>query len=196
MKRVYLETNFIIDLLRPLKSGQASALSDRFGKDVAPAIPWCCFKEAERTLPRIIQEDLAFTDNAGSFLGLLHVSQPKVAGEVRASVNRFLDAARGEALRSHSSVQARLRELQDRVECLGPNERATELTIKIGRAKELKPVDEMILGSVLADAERLSAQEKYFCSLNRRDFEPTTRNDLQSEYQRVGVTFAAHFRVP
>jgi hypothetical protein len=57
----------------------------------------------------------------------------------------------------------------------------------------------MILGSVLVDAAARYGQAEaplYFCSLNSRDFEPTSGNDLDAEYGRVGLTYLPTFDIP
>src|SRR5690606_6514825 len=63
MKHVFVETNFLIELLRPFPSKDAERLFARNdGVDLRLYIPWCSQSEAWRTLKdRIIGEDLGFT---------------------------------------------------------------------------------------------------------------------------------------
>jgi hypothetical protein len=68
VKHVYVETNFIIDLLRPLPSQGATDLYAEHGKNLTLHVPWCALTEARRKLEEIIREDLSFVDNAGRFL--------------------------------------------------------------------------------------------------------------------------------
>jgi hypothetical protein len=93
----------------------------------------------------------------------------------------------------------RLKRFADRVDVLMPSDAAAQRIVDLFRRKSLKPFDEMILATVLADADARRARGEtplYFCNLNTRDFEPTPNNDLQHEYSRVGLTYLATFQVP
>jgi predicted nucleic acid-binding protein len=63
MKHVFVETNFLIELLRPFPSKDAERLfACNDGVNLRLYIPWCSQSEAWRTLKdRIINEDLGFT---------------------------------------------------------------------------------------------------------------------------------------
>lgn len=64
MKHVFVETNFLVDPLRPFPSKDAGALFARNdGVDLRLYIPWRSQSEAWRTLSdRIVREDPGFTD--------------------------------------------------------------------------------------------------------------------------------------
>lgn len=46
MKHVFVETNFLVDLLRPRSKRSATELFARHGSDVALYIPWCSVADA------------------------------------------------------------------------------------------------------------------------------------------------------
>ncbi len=98
MKHVYVETNFLVDLLRPFPKKAATALRDRNGRDVVLHLPWCAFVEARRTLERVINEDLGFVDNAGRFLGKLGAQRHGSAAAMQAQVREFIAEVRAVAL--------------------------------------------------------------------------------------------------
>ncbi|MGD0679700.1 MAG: hypothetical protein ABSC94_30300 [Polyangiaceae bacterium] len=60
MKHVFVETNFLVSLLRPFPAQDALDLFAR--NDLRLYIPWCSQAEARRTLTEIIKADLGFTD--------------------------------------------------------------------------------------------------------------------------------------
>ncbi|HEX2872812.1 MAG TPA: hypothetical protein VHP33_16230 [Polyangiaceae bacterium] len=198
MKHVYVETNFVIDLLRPFASKGARALRARHGQDLTLHVPWCSLTEAKRTLEAIIREDLGFVDNAGRFLGQLGAAADPTNRAMQTEVRRFLQSARDARLQALFDFPDRLEALARDVDILQPSPRAAQLTVDLFRRKALKPFDEMVLGAVLADAElRRAAGEGplYLCNLNTRDFEPTSGNDLVAEYARVGLTYVSTFDV-
>lgn len=68
MNHVFAETNFLVDLLRPLPAKDAVDLFERIGKDVTLHIPWVSVSEAKRTIPaKISRDDLGFADLVGKF---------------------------------------------------------------------------------------------------------------------------------
>lgn len=60
MKQVFIETNFLIALARPLQEDRAARLAQRNGHDVILYVPWCSVTEARRKLADIIDDDLGF----------------------------------------------------------------------------------------------------------------------------------------
>lgn len=88
--RVYVETNFVIDLLRPFPKEGATELFDRHrSSELTLLVPWCSLKEAQRTLERVVRSDLGFDDVAGKAwtqiyqaeydaVGLIHLSDFEV----------------------------------------------------------------------------------------------------------------------
>ena len=69
MKHVFVETNFLISLLRPFPAQDALDLFARNdGVNLRLYIPWCSQAEARRTLTDIIKADLGFTDMMMQFV--------------------------------------------------------------------------------------------------------------------------------
>jgi hypothetical protein len=61
------------------------------------------------------------------------------------------------------------------------------------------PDDTLVLGAVLTKASDLHAageRDLYFCNLNKRDFAPETRLELEREYNMVGIQYLDTFVVP
>ena len=83
MKHVFVETNFLVALLRPFPQKPACDLYSRHRHNIELHIPWCAFTEASRTLERIIREDLAFVDGAGRLLGSMMTSDRVAASVAR-----------------------------------------------------------------------------------------------------------------
>jgi hypothetical protein len=68
VKHVFVETNFLVDLLRPLPSADAEALFERFQRgELQLYVPWASVSEAKRTLDRIMADDLGFDHKMLSF---------------------------------------------------------------------------------------------------------------------------------
>lgn len=66
MKRVYVETNFLVDLLRPFPARAAKELHELHQDGgLRLTVPWCALKEAQRTFERVIRDDVGFEDLAG-----------------------------------------------------------------------------------------------------------------------------------
>ena len=98
MITVFVETNFLVDVLRPLPSPEASALLDRHVRgEVQLWLPWCCAAEASRTLTRVIDEDLGFADRMVRFAASEYQKRP---GSFDKSV-----PARGRRANRRSSVR-------------------------------------------------------------------------------------------
>src|ERR1700722_13419076 len=69
MRHVFVETNFLVDLLRPIPAPTAEALFARNDAvDLRLYIPWCSQSEARRTLRHIINADLGFIDPIMKFV--------------------------------------------------------------------------------------------------------------------------------
>lgn len=199
MKHVYVETNFIIDLLRPFAKKGATDLRARDGQDLILHVPWCSLTEAKRTLERIIHEDLGFVDNAGRFLGQLGAAPGGPDRSLHQAATKFVKLAREARWGALSDYTDRLDAFAKSVDVLPPSPPATERTVDVFRRKSLNPFDEMVLGLILADAEQRHAAGEgplYLCNLNTRDFEPTSGNDLAAEYRRVGLVYLPTFQVP
>ncbi|WP_433929122.1 hypothetical protein AB3662_36495 [Sorangium cellulosum] len=66
MKHVFVETNFLVDLLRPFPVRDAETLFERVANDLILHIPWVSVSEAKRTITtKLIGEDLGFADLVG-----------------------------------------------------------------------------------------------------------------------------------
>lgn len=196
MKRTYVETNFLVDLLRPFPSQEARNLYARHGQDLELAIPWCCFKEVERTLmERVIAEDVGFSAQAKAVWADLRQTDPNKWNAHGRSVQRFLKEVRNRHQEARANCQQAIQQVMQSVVVLPLSQRATERALEFSRLKLLKPFDEMIMGCVLADAEAHTGM-KYFCNLNTGDFMPTSGNNLDDTYQAGGITYLKDFSVP
>lgn len=197
MTRVYVETNFLVDLLRPREMRAAEKLFARHGGDVTLAIPWCSFSEAKRVLERVIREDLAFRSAAGRFMKILRGRDAALAAQVQAPVNLFLQAASETFDEKLAAYVSELGRLAARLVVLEPSPRATEIAVDVNRRKALKPFDEMILASVLADAEvQAAGTPMCFCSKDTKGFAPTPSNGLTDVYHAAGLSFLPDFLIP
>ncbi len=199
MKHVFVETNFLVDVLRPFPKPDAVALHARHGADVTLHVPWCSITEAKRTMERIIREDLAFVDGAGRFSGQLQAKHratlPVDLQAVRAFINMARDARRNALFDFAAEVDA----LAVQLAVIPPSPAVVRRTLSIFPIKSLPPFDEMVLGAVLTHAEELltrGERELFFCNLNVKDFEPSTGNDLARAYADVGLQYLDTFRVP
>lgn len=199
MKHVFVETNFIVDLLRPFPTQNAARLLARHGQDVTLHVPWCCVHEAKRTLGRIIQEDLAFIDGSGRFLSQLMARHRGAPPFDAAAVRTFVELARSARIQAQYDFEARVDGLAAGLVVIAPSEQVVRRTLALFPIKSLPPFDEMTLGAVLAQASDLHARgerDLFFCNLNRRDFEPTTGNDLANAYGASGICYLDSFAVP
>jgi len=198
MIRVYVETNFLVELLRPLPGEEARALYFRHGKDVQLVIPWCSFKEVERTLlDEVIDRDIGFAGNAGRVWASLRREDPDRWQNHGRPVQEFLNTVRDLRSQAREDCVRRIEELSRRVVLIPPSESATQRALEFSRTKRLKPFDEMIIGCVLADAgAQPQTQKKYWCSTNTGDFRPGETNNLAGTYAAVGLTYLSDFEVP
>lgn len=197
MKRVYVETNFLVDLLRPLRQRPAQRLWQRHtSADIRLTVPWCSLKEAQRTLQRIVRQDLGFAETAGLFRGRLFANNAELARRLGPAVDEFLDEARKARGDAEATLLQSLEQVRTQVDVVHASERTAELAVTLNREKYLKPFDEMVLACVLADAEERPADEdRFFCSLDK-DLAPTDDNGLVAEYKRCAVVHRRDFKVP
>lgn len=199
MKHVFVETNFIVDILRPFPVRDAERLYSRHGHDVTLYLPWCSINEAKRTLNRIIREDIAFVDGAGRFLGRtmarLHPIPPSDATAIRS----FIDLARTSRVQALFDFEARVDALAAGLTVVPPSEAIVRRTLQLFPIKSLPPFDEMVLGAVLEQASALHARgqrELFFCNINKKDFEPSLGNNLANAYESTGIKYLDSFTVP
>ncbi|HRI65313.1 MAG TPA: hypothetical protein PK156_13785 [Polyangium sp.] len=199
VKHVFVETNFIIETLRPFPTQDAEQLLARNGVDVKLHLPWCSVTEAKRTLERIIREDLAFPEDAGRYVGRLQKQHQGRAPIDAAAVNTFINMARDRRLNALSSFVSDVDALAAQVQVIPPSPSVVTRTLSLFPVKSLPPFDEMVLGAVLTQAGALHASGEtalYFCNLNTKDFTPTTGNKLGAEYAAVGLQYLDSFKVP
>lgn len=202
MKYVFVETNFIVDVLRPFPRQDPERLLARHGKDVTLHVPWCCAAEAQRTLNRIIREDLAFIDGAGKFLGQT-MSLPAGRGRPDASfaagIQEFIRRGRASRTQALFDYPTRIEALMRSLSVIEPSPAVIARTLGVFPIKALTPFDEMVLGAVLEQAGALHAAGEsaiYFCNLNKNDFAPTTGNELAAAYATAGIQYLDSFVVP
>jgi hypothetical protein len=198
LKHVFVETNFIIELVRPLPGPDAEKLFARQGADVRLHLPWASVVEAKRTLDRIIREDLGFDDSMQRF-GVRRFRAGSLSQDEKKVLDHFATiakAARETALKSiGSDVDAKVAKM----ELIEPTKGVITKTLSIYPIKSLPPFDEMIMGAVLTKAYDLlqsGETDLYFCNLNKKDFDPTNRSQLEAEYKACGLKYLPTFKVP
>jgi predicted nucleic acid-binding protein len=196
VKHVFVETNFLIALLRPFPSKDAEELFARNdGVHLRLYVPWCSHSEARRTLTRIIVEDLGFTDNMMKFVVRRWLSNKTLFDKREVDKVRALaDADRTAALQS---FEQRIADAVAKMERIDPSPDVVARTLQVFKVKLLKPFDEMVLGAVLSRATELYAaneRDLYFCNLDT-DL-ASTHPPLVTEYQSCGLTVLQDFRVP
>lgn len=198
MKHVFVETNFLVELLRPFPARAAGRLFARNGKDATLYVPWVSLVEAKRTLDRIIQEDLGFPDTMMRRAGRALVAKNLSTSDHKVLVD-FARATEQERDLQLGAIETRLDDLAKELVVIEPDKRVIEKTLRLHPVKSLKPFDEMVLGAVLvkaADVRAAGASAMYFCNLNKNDFDPKTRPTLAAEYAACGVEYLAGFAVP
>lgn len=203
VKHVFVETNFLIAVARPLPHPRAEKLLDdgRRGA-VALHIPWCAVTEARRTMQRIINDDLGFDNEMLGFARkeLLPADQAKFA--IVKELAEKVRAARRLALADLNSIIDIV--IAD-MSIIPPSAEAVNQTLSVWTIKSLPPFDEMVMGSVLAKATELyraGERELFFCNLNKSDFSPEdkgglaiTRPELAAAYAACGLTYKPSFDV-
>lgn len=201
MKHVFVETNFLIELLRPFPSreaGQHAAqlLERAKANDLVLYLPWCAKVEATRTLFAKIEEDLGFAENMMKF-----AVKTFTAGAARfdkREVDKLHEQAREARKDASSTIKKRIEEVAARTTVIEPTKEVINRTLKIFETRSLKPFDEMILGAVIQTATELYARSErdlWFCNLNTKDF-AADRPGLDTEYKACGLQYLASFDVP
>lgn len=196
MKHVFVETNFLIELLRPVPSKDAEDLFARNdGVHLRLYLPWCSQSEARRTLDRIIVEDLGFTDKMMKFVVRRWRSDKTLFDKTTFDkVRTLVEADRTDALQS---LEQRIADAVAKMERIDPSHAVVARTLQVFKVKSLKPFDEMVLGAVLSKATELYAaneRDLYFCNL---DADLASKHPpLATEYESCGLTVRQDFRVP
>ena len=197
MKHVFVETNFLVDLLRPFPAQDAERLFARNGKDVTLYVPWVSLVEVKRTLDRIIQEDLGFPDTMMRHAGR-QTAGASLSKADHAVLVAFAKATEKERSSQLTSIGSRVDGLAKDLIVIEPNKEVIEKTLSVFPVKSLPPFDEMVLGAVLVKAAAVRASggtALYFCNLNKKDFAPKHAT-LEAEYNACGLTYMASFNVP
>ncbi len=198
MKHVFVETNFLIDLVRPFTGHDAVRLFGRRTTDVRLYVPWVSVVECKRTLDRIIQEDLGFADAMQKF-GVRQFLDKKITTDDKQVLDALAASAsiaRAQALNAISAtVDAAIADM----EVIEPTREVVQTTLAMYPIKSLQPFDEMVLGAVVTRARQLregGTAGLFFCNLNKKDFDPKNRPTLNAEYAACGLTYLASFQVP
>lgn len=196
MKHVFVETNFLVDLLRPFPSKDAENLLARNGVDLRLYIPWCSQSEAWRTLKdRIIGEDLGFTRAMMAFTVRRWTADPTLFDKQQIDKLRLLaETDRGVALKS---LEQRLSDTVAKMETIDPSPAVVARTLQVFKVKALKPFDEMVLGAVLCKATELYAaneRDLHFCDLDADLV--SQHSPLVQEYASCGLKVHQDFLVP
>lgn len=197
MKHVFVETNFLIDLLRPFPSQDAERLFARNdGINLQLYIPWCSQSEAWRTLTdRIIAEDLGFTKAMMKYAVRRWLADRSLFN--KQEIEKLRDLADVDRSTALTSLEQRLQDAVSRMARIDPSPSVIARTLQVFKVKSLKPFDEMVLGAVLAKATELYAaneRELHFCEL---DGDLASQHPpLIAEYQSCGLAVRRDFRVP
>lgn len=194
MKHVFVETNFLVDLLRPFPGADAHTLFKRnqIG-DVRLYLPWCVRAEAKRTLRRVINEDLGFTVNMIKFVSARWPHERDLFD--RREIHKVKKLAEKDRIDALRTLDIRLQDAIAQMTVIEPSPAVVENTLRVFDVKVLKPFDEMVLGAVLAKATELHAvgeRDLTFCEPDL-DFSGMA---LASEYAACGLTIRDDFDVP
>lgn len=204
MKHVFVETNFLLEVVRPCPQAAAEKLLRRNGSDVILYIPWCSVTEARRTVHRVIDDDLGFDQAMMKFA--MREFLPAGDRTSLAVLNSFAKRAREARRVAKSATDAVITGHANNMSVIEPSPRVIAETLRIWTVKKLPPFDEMVLGAVVARAAELhdnGERDLFFCNLNKNDFSPLdgggmaiSRPNLEAEYARCGLNYLSSFDVP
>lgn len=201
MKHVFVETNFLIEVLRPAPSREAQKLLSRAKSgDIQLHVPWASFTEVRRTLTRIIKEDLGFRDDMLRF-AVAEMKGARLTTAELADLQKLAATAKAAEAKALIGIEAAVTDLANNVKVIEPSKEVVARTVGVFAIKSLPPFDEIVLGAVLAQADFLVAQgetDLWFCNLNTKDFEPNQKavSGLDAEYKRLGLRYLPDFSVP
>jgi hypothetical protein len=197
VKHVFAETNFIIELVRPLPGPDAQALYER--DDVEIHLPWVSVAESKRTLKnKIIRADLGFASLLRKLVAREFREERLSRGD-KAIVESLADRVQAEYGEAFGAVERAVDAVVKRLNIIPPSEHVVNSVMKLYDIKSLPPFDEMIMGAVLAKAEELfgcGERDFFFCNLNKRDFYPKENSALAAEYERLTIHYLPSFKVP
>ena len=196
MKHVFVETNVLVDLLRPSPSKDADALYARNDNvDLRLYVPWCSQSEAWRTLNRVISDDLGFVDAMMRFAVRRWTADRTLFEKVE--IDKLRALAKADHAAALTTLATRIQATMASVAQIDPTPTVVARTLQIFTVKALKPFDEMVLGAVLSKASELFAageRELYFCNLDG-DL-ASQHSALAAEYGACGLTVRQDFNVP
>jgi len=198
VNHVFVETNFIIDVLRPFPAPAAATLLARVGADVTLHLPWVAVAEAKRTLVRVIGEDLGFTQTMERFAAA-EFKAGNLSNTEKPVIDRLAKRATDVRVAEISAAVARVDALAARTELIEPTKAVVTRTLGLFAVRSLKAFDEMVLGAVLTKAQELHAageRNLFFCNKNKKDFAPTNQPALEAEYRSCGLDYRDEFVVP
>jgi predicted nucleic acid-binding protein len=197
MKHVFVETNFLVSLLRPSPDREALDLFDRNdGVGLRLYVPWCSQGEAHRTLTQhIIKADLGFTDSMMKFVVRRWLADPALFD--KKEIDKVKHLAEIERRDAMSTLDQRINDHVGCMERIEPTVDVVNRTLRVFAVKSLKPFDEMVLGAVLAKATELwtkGERELFFCEL---DGDLASQHPpLLQEYASCGLRVLPDFVVP
>lgn len=198
MKHVFVETNFIIEVVRPLAAPEATKLFARRGKDIELHVPWVAVVESKRTLDRIIREDLGF-DAPMLKRAATELKTGVISKDDMKLLQQFVERTKKDRTDAIKKIAANVDAAAAAMNVIDPTKEVIVKTLNLYQVKSLPPFDEMIMGAVLTQAEALAKKGEtalFFCNLNKNDFDPTNRPELTAEYASCGLTYLPSFKVP
>ena len=196
MKHVFVETNFLIGLLRPFPDPTAVHLFERNNSgDLRLYFPWCSQAEVSRTITDVIKEDLGFTDSMMTF-AVQHWLADRDAFH-KPEIDKLRELARAARNEAIQTINQRIKDCAARMIRIDPSPAVVDRTLEVFAVKALKPFDEMVLGAVLTKADELhraGERELYFCEL---DGDLAAKHPpLERQYQACALTVLRNFDVP
>ena len=199
MKQVLVETNLLVDLLRPLPSPEATLLYARNGSDIAIHLPWVSLAEAKRTIEnRIIREDIGFADNLHQ-VSMQLLRDHTLSTTDMTAIQKIVRRLKSDTTLMFQGVSQKLSPIAATITVIPPSQGVVDQTMALYPVKTLPPFDEMVLGAVLHQAAQLKASghtDIFFCNKNTRDFAPTTSNQLGPLYAQHNIRYLNSFVVP
>lgn len=197
---VFVETNFLVELLRPFPGPAATLLYERAQKgEVALHVPWVAVAEARRTLVRKTDEDLGFTDQLVKF-AVAQLRAGKLARDDKKVIDKLAEDAKRQRSQTLAVLNASIDDAVRNMRLIPPTEQVVSKVLALHAIKELKPWDELVLGAVLVRAAELRAAGEQgpfaFCNLDKKDFSPARNPSLAAEYATNGIEYHHDFGVP
>jgi hypothetical protein len=199
VKHVFVETNFLVDLLRPFPKRDAESLFSRISVDITMYIPWVSVSEAKRTLnSKIVNEDLGFANLMQQF-GVALLKKNSISNKDMQCIQLLENHIKTERAYRLKSVDNDVNNAIGKMIVIPPSQGVIDKTISLYPVKYLPPFDEMVLGAVLFHAQSLAAageKDLFFCNANSKDFGPSSGNTLAAAYASCSLIYLDKFIVP